>query len=420
MTASRRASLRDGIFKTSFAPGPERTRVGVEVELLAQDAATGFPRPLLGNVHALVPLIRAYAVSAGWSERAGYGDVPYFDIPGRATISFEPGGQIEISTLPCDSVSDLVCSTQSVVAELASLLGDAGVRLESLGIDPLNDARAIPLQLAADRYETMTRYVERIGPYGIRMMRQTAAIQVSLDRGPRPADRWRLLNDLAPYVVAVFANSRYYCGADTGHRSFRAHCWRQLDPSRTGVALPSDDPAGAYTDFALSANDMFQSADREHAVSFADREDDGDFESAWQTHLTTLFPEVRPRGHYEVRSCDAIDPKWYAAPVVFLYGLAYDGESSREAAQIAAGSAGLLEAAGERGLENEALAANARDLFQLALDGARRLGAARVGPAEVDVAVEFYRTYTARGRSPADDQPPPPPRLLNESKANIR
>lgn len=401
--ASRRASLRDGIFATSFTPAPDSMRVGVEVELLAYDVETNLPRVLLGNADGLVNLLRRYAKRAGWNERPGYSDVPYFDVPGLATISFEPGGQIEISTLPSDGVTGAVRGVRAIVGELRAATRDAGVRLESVGIDWHNEARSIPLQLHVERYEQMTRYFERIGPYGIRMMRQTAAIQVSLDRGPAPAERWRLLNDLAPYVTAVFANSRHYCRADSGHQSFRAHCWRSLDASRTGVAVPSDDPAGSYTDFALAANDISRSADGV-SVPFVARLSEAGIEGAWQSHLTTLFPEVRPRGHYEVRSCDAIDDTWYAAPVVFLYALAYDQRAARAAALLAADSRALLRTAGELGLRDEALARTARDLFQLALDGARRLGPKRVGPADLEIAAEFFRSYTARNRSPADDR----------------
>jgi glutamate--cysteine ligase len=414
VTRDERASRRAAIFEVSFSPSDASTRMGVEVELLAHDAATGFPRPLLGDVNAVVPTIRRYAATAGWSERSSGGDVPYFDIPGRATISFEPGGQIEISTVASESVAELVGSTQLIVHRLHSVLDDVGVRLESVGIDPRNDARSIPLQLEVDRYEKMTRYFESIGPYGIRMMRQTAAIQVSFDRGPRPLERWRLLNDLAPYVVAIFANSRYYRGLDTGHRSFRAKCWRELDPSRTGTAAPNDDPAGSYTDFALAANDMAQSVERQRLVPFGGRVSGDDAALAWQNHLTTLFPEVRPRGHYEVRSCDAIAPHWYAAPIVFLCGLAYDETASRDAAELVGNSGDLLGAAGEIGLRSPSLAATARDLFHAALRGARRLGEQRVGAAELEVAAEFCRKYTATGRSPADEQQPPAPELVGQ------
>ena len=73
------------------------------------------------------------------------------------------------------------------------------MRLEPVGIDPYNDARAIPLQLDAERYRRMTAYFESIGPYGIRMMRQTAALQLSVDRGGEPAAR----RDLPEHMAAL-------------------------------------------------------------------------------------------------------------------------------------------------------------------------------------------------------------------------
>jgi glutamate--cysteine ligase len=130
-------------------------------------------------------------------------------------------------------------------------------------------------------------------------------------------------------------------------------------------------------------------------------DDDG---ARWSTHLTTLFPEVRPRGHFEVRSCDAIDPAYYAAPIVLLTGLAYDDRSAKEAALLAAESRALLRTGGELGLRDVAIARTARDLFALALAGARRLGPSFIDGQDLDVAAQFCGDYTARERSPADDR----------------
>lgn len=379
----RLASLRDEIHSSSFTPDASgRRRVGAEVELLALDVAARKPVPLFGGPAALIPTLRRYAGHAAWTEFAGYDGIPRFDAHGDATISFEPGGQIEVSSAACDSPAALVPLLHRVVRPLASWILTEGVELQSVGIDPVNDARDIPLQLRVDRYERMTRHFERIGPFGIRMMRQTAAIQVSLDRGDRPAERWRLLNDLAPYLIAIFANSPTYLGRDTGHQSFRAHCWRSLDPSRTGVAEPSDDPAGAYARFALGATEILS--------------------ESLDAHLSTLFPEVRPRGHFEVRSCDAVAPDWYAAPIVFLSGIAYDERASNEAGLLAAESRALLRTAGELGLKDPSIARTARDLFHLALDGARRLGDDYIGGEMLEAAAAFCAQYTARDRSPAD------------------
>lgn len=410
---SRLASVRDSIHGRCFAPGRAESRaVGAEIELLALDSATNRPVTLIGGPRSLVALLRRQAVSLGWHEVAGYGPVPRFEIPGRAIVSFEPGGQLEISTAVHDSASALTAQLQAIVPPLIETLAGDGVRLGSLGIDPFNDARTILPQLLTPRYERMTEYFEGLGPFGIRMMRQTAAIQVSLDRGSQPADRWRLLNDLAPYVTAIFANSPQYLGVDTGHVSYRAHCWRMLDPSRTGVAAPDADPATAYARFALDAADMLRRGADGRYHAFGAWPEDDTTDVRWETHLTTLFPEIRPRGHFEVRSCDAIDPVFYAAPVLFLYGLAYDPHAAHEAAILAAESRSILRVAGQHGLNDAAIARTARDLFQLALAGARRLGEKFIGAVDIEIAEQFYAQYTGRDRSPADDcqrrEPAPP------------
>jgi glutamate--cysteine ligase len=390
---------RDEIHASCFSPALDSRRVGAEVELLALDETTRTPMPLNGR-RGFLSLIREYGIKLGWREGEGYGPIPKFIVPGRGIISFEPGGQLEFSSDVQPSVSAAIQVLESVILPLRAALRARGLRLESVGIDPRNDARAIPLQLPAERYETMTRYFDRRGPFGVRMMRQTAAIQVSLDRGTLPATRWRLLNDLAPYVIAIFANSPIYLGRDSGHRSFRAHCWRSLDHTRTGVARSGDDAAMAYAQFALEANDMPRSIEVDTPFRASDRADD---DTAWRAHLTTLFPEVRPRGHFEVRSCDAIDPKYYAAPLVFLTGIAYDPASSREAAVLAGESRALLRTAGEYALRDQSIARTARDLFELALAGAERLGEDFCSGRDLEIARAFFSEFTSRDRSPADD-----------------
>lgn len=403
ISSARFAALRDDVHATCFSPQEGGVgRVGVEVEFLVVDELTHIPLPLLGS-RGLIERLRRYAGRVNWTEFRGYDGTPRFDAAGAATISFEPGGQVEISTSPFHSASELLRALHGIVNPLRSALIDEGVTLVSVGIDPYNDVGRVPLQLHVDRYERMTRYFDEIGPYGVRMMRQTAAMQVSLDRGSLPASRWRLLNDLAPYLIATFANSPYYAGADTGHRSYRALCWRMLDPTRTGAAVPSDDPAAEYTRFALGASDMMAASPEQSHRPLSETLGDDENER-WASHLSTLFPEVRPRGHFEVRSCDAIDSAHYAAPIVLLTGLTYDERSAHEAAILTAESRALLRAAGESGLRDVAIARTARDLFALALAGAHRLGPTIVGGEDLDVATQFYVDYTARDRSPADDR----------------
>jgi glutamate--cysteine ligase len=404
IAAAQFQRLRDGLHAQCFSPAVDsRGAIGAEVELLALDIDTHRPVALIGGNRTLTSALRRFGARRGWREIASAG-LTKFDVPGRALISFEPGGQLEISSVPCASPSELVGILHDIVRPMRTALLDDGILLRSHGIDPVNDARDVPLQLHVDRYERMTEYFERIGPFGIRMMRQTGAIQVSVDRGARPGSRWRLLNDLAPYLVAVFANSARYRGEDTGHRSYRAHCWRQLDVTRTGV-IGSDggDPASDYTTFALAAHDMMRTDARGEHRPFSWWLEQAGGDAGWESHLTTLFPEVRPHGHFEVRSCDAVPVEWYAAPIVVLYGLVYDEHASREAAVLAAESRVLLRAAGEIGLGDAALARTARDLFQLGIQGARRLDTTGANTSVIETCEEFYRRFTARDACPGDE-----------------
>ena len=56
-------------------------------------------------------------------------------------------------------------------------MSKAGIQLLARGVDPYNDIEDVPLQLNRDRYARMTRYFDSIGPSGVLMMRQTAALQ---------------------------------------------------------------------------------------------------------------------------------------------------------------------------------------------------------------------------------------------------
>jgi glutamate--cysteine ligase len=213
-----------------------------------------------------------------------------------------------------------------------------------------------------------------------------------------------VLNALAPYATAIFANSPVYVGEPTGNQSERALVWREVDPARTGIAYHPRRPLEAYLDFALSAPGiLFPGADEYRP--FGERlEDAAPSLDDWHEHLSTLFPEVRPRGHLELRSPDAIPPRWYAAPVALVAGLLYCRKSLRAANDLlGAPDPGLLELAGAVGLHDSQLARTAADLAEIAMAGCRELGPGYFHPSDLEQAAEFFERYTQRGRAPADD-----------------
>ncbi len=408
MTVLTRATLRDDLLATTFSAGLARSgaarRIGAEVEFLPLDSRTGQRCPIeCEGVTSTLPFLRRFGGSQGWQEGSTPKGTPCFELPLGGAITFEPGGQLEFSTPPCGSAAGLLALLRSVVLPLRVAAADEGIELLASGIDPINSIESAPLLLRCQRYERMAEYLATIGPAGARMMRQTASVQLSLDFGDAPWLRWRVLNALAPYATAMFANSPIYAGKRTGHSSERALVWREVDPARTGIVYDEDHPLDAYLDFALSAPAiLLPTLPGEYPV-FGECLDRADHH-AWQEHLSTLFPEVRPRGHLELRSPDAIAPRWYPATVALVTGLLYHPDSLRAADDLlGTPDADLLYPAATTGLHDPGIARTAADLVDLAVSGCRALGAAYFHPADLEQATDFFDRHTRRGRAPADD-----------------
>lgn len=380
--------------------------VGAELELIPFGAERGEPVPVaaVSGLQSL-PVLRGVARYARWLETASDGDPPSWSTPDGGRVSFEPGGQIEISSAISPTASGLIRDLRCISELLASAFERDAMVLEAVGVDPYNDIADVSQQLHRPRYERMARYFDSIGESGARMMRQTASLQINVESGPKPYERWALLSSLAPYVTAIFASSAVYAGRSTGHKSYRARLWRTLDPSRTGLPVEEDSPAGAYLDFALEAG-AIMSGNGEQYASFSEWMQTGSpTMEDWNFHLSTLFPEVRPRGYFEIRSADAVSPEHLAGAITFVVGLVYDEDASRTAADLLGSpDAGALETAGRAGLANAAIRETAIELTNLATAGCESLGDQYICSADVDSAVCFFDRYTRQGRSPGDDR----------------
>lgn len=394
------AQLLEDVRRRLFSPLKSSTprAVGVEIELIPVHASSRLPAlPRAKEALSTWNILSALGKNEGWREQSVENDPPSWKLPDGTNISFEPGGQIEISSAPHATASSAIEATRALAQKIREHMTTSGIELLTFGVDPYNGIDAVPLQLHRDRYARMTRYFDSIGPSGIRMMRQTAAIQINLERGHEPRKRWTLLNALAPYLVALFANSRNYAGAPTGHASYRAHLWRTLDNSRTGLPCDATEPAVRFLAFALDAKAMRSSDGKKPWLTFRDwMRAESLTEEDWLFHLSTLFPEVRPKEFFEIRSSDAIDIAQIAAPVVFVTGIVYDDDSAAAAIRLlGAPSERLLERAGRFGMADGRIAKVLPRLIDIALEGAGRLGADYVGESHLTVAREYFARVLA-------------------------
>lgn len=371
----------------AVAPGV----VGVELEWLVVDVArperrVSFPlvRDVLG---ALQPL------------------------PGRSTVTYEPGGQVELSSAPAADVVRCVVALRADLALVGAALADQGLALSGVGADPVRP----PVRVVdSPRYAAMEAYFAPSWPAGRTMMCSTASVQVNLEAGEagQQESRWNLAHLLGPVLVAAFANSPLLAGRPTGWRSTRQAVWAGIDPSRTRPAgeFPSTDgPVEAWARYAADAQVMLM-RERDgcrpvtEPLSFA----------AWMAagrggcrptgadlayHLTTLFPPVRPRGWLELRMIDAQSSEHWPVAAAVTTALLDDPVAADIARAACAPTADRWRSAARDGLADPALAAAARSCFAAAVDALPRLGA---GELVADVAA-YAERFVEVGRCPADD-----------------
>ncbi|MCG0287864.1 ergothioneine biosynthesis glutamate--cysteine ligase EgtA [Streptomyces sp. PSAA01] len=397
--AEMEARLHGICFKT----GPPR-RIGVELEWLLYDP------------HIPARPIEAARLEAAVTALRG--------LPLRSAITFEPGGQVELSSLPADSLTACVESAAADLVLVRSLLAGLGLGLAGHGHDPWRPPRRF---LTTPRYESMETYFDRRGPAGRSMMCSTASVQVCVDAGheePGPlgmARRWRLAHMLGAVLTAAFANSPLRQGRPTGYRSTRQAVWTAMEPGRTHAPPDGGDPRTAWVHYVLEAPVM---AIRDEKAPWAVPSgvtfrqwartglprppslDDLDF------HASTLFPPVRPRGHLELRMIDAQSGEdGWIVPLAVTVALFDDPQAAETVYRVVkplAETAGARPAPGNRlwraaarhGLADPELRAAAVSCFATALDALPRIGAS---PAIIAAVAGFTDRYVARGRCPADD-----------------
>lgn len=391
-----------------FDPGPYTgpPRTGIELEALPLGRSDGRPVPPLpppDGGPATLPVLRRIAARFGWREEDGGAGLPRFAPEEGGWVSYEPGGQIEYSSPALAHLPTLRELLRRVTSPLQEEMNRAGIRLLARGCDPLNSLDRARLYLEGDRYPRQRAHYDRRGPLGRVMMLQSAAVHLNVDLGREPLRTWRTANRVTPVLIALFANSPRRCGAPGAHRSQRSALWRHLDPTRTGVFEDdgTGDPVADYEEFALNAESFLMGGGDGPPRPFRAWLAQGASVDDWRRHLTTLFPEVRPRGYLELRSLDALPTRWAvvaaAVTVALLHGERAHGLVSRH---LPAATPERLERAGRLGVTDPDLRAQALQIGAWVQDGLAELGDAVSDVALRDAVADFFRTFPERGLDP--------------------
>lgn len=328
---------------------PERHRIGAEAEKFGVDAVTGAPLPYEGE-RSVLTVLEALADRHGWHpERETPGGPIISLLRAGASITLEPGGQLELSGAPLETIHQICFEMSGHLAELRDISNELGILWLGIGFHPLASQADLPW-VPKQRYAIMRRYLPTKGTHGLDMMRRTATVQANFDYESEEdaLRKLRLSLKLSPVVTAIFANSPFYEGRLFGGRSFRAKVWLSVDPDRQGLVPPVLERGRRFTDYVDWALDapMFLVKRGAEVVentgqSFRSFMRHG-FRGLrptlkdWETHLNTLFPEVRLKRTIEVRGADSLPAALNCGLPALWTGILYDARALAQAEDLAA------------------------------------------------------------------------------------
>ncbi len=309
---------------------------------------------------------------------------PRLALAAGSRVTVEPGGQIEISTLPTPSVVGLITAGRADVAHLRLLLAEHGLVLGQRGTDP----NRIPQRLLrTPRYDAMEVAFDQIGPLGRQMMTATASAQICVDAGDANdvAARWQAVHAFGPPLVALFANSPVLGGRRTGWASSRLRAVLGMSPPSTSPPASTTDPVGQWVRLALHArlvclrretgpwtpppNLTFSDwiAAGVSGAMVAPTYDDLDY------HLTTLFPPVRPRGYLEIRYLDQQPGDSWTAPLALVAALLATPSTVEQATAASERAVGRWVQAARDGLGDRVVCRAAVDVVDVGLSSMAHL-----------------------------------------------
>ena len=319
----------------------EDWKIGTEHEKFGYVKDSFAPLPYDGRC-SIKAMLQGLRDTYNWSEILEGGNIIGLTKEG-ANVSLEPGGQLELSGAPLDSIHETCDEVNQHLSEVRDIADKIGAGFLGLGAAPEWSHEEMPM-MPKGRYKLMTDYMDRVGTHGTQMMYRTCTVQVNLDFSSEEdmIKKMRVGLALQPVATALFANSPFFDGKLNNHKSWRSRVWRDLDQDRTGMlpfVFEQDFGFDAWTEYVLDVPMYFVYRDGKYidalGQSFRDflkgklpaLPGEKPKISDWADHLTTVFPEARVKQFIEMRGADGGPWRRLCALPAFWVGLMYDQDS---------------------------------------------------------------------------------------------
>jgi len=394
-------------------------RIGTEHEKFGFTTSDLLPLPYEGAA-SIRAMLEGLQARFGWTPIFEQDKIIGLTRDG-ANVSLEPGGQLELSGAPLETLHQTAAELDDHLREVAEIAGPMGAGFAGIGAAPVWTHDQMPM-MPKGRYRLMTDYMGRVGTLGTQMMYRTCTVQVNLDFGSEAdmVQKMRVALSLQPVATALCAASPFLEGKPNGHKSWRSRIWRDLDAARTGM-LPFmfEDGAGyaRWVDYVLDVPMYFVYRDGQYINALGQSFRDflkgqlpalpGEVPtlSDWADHMTTVFPEARVKKYIEMRGADAGSRDQMVALPALWVGLTYDQGALDAASDLVKGWShetreGLRKAASVDGLQGEAGGVRLQELAGQVLE-ISAAGLAARGHGE-EILLDPFRESVASGKVPAD------------------
>lgn len=363
-------------------------------------------------------ILERFGEESGWKLKRE-GEYP-IELTGEgASITLEPGGQVELSGAPFKRLGDLAAEVRRNRDLLHRITDGHDLHWIAAGLTPFAPIESIRF-VPKGRYAVMREYLPRHGELAAWMMKGTCSVQANFDFADEAdcARKFHVCLGLSPLNTAIFANSPIAEGRATGFQSYRGLVWTKTDPARTGfpAAVREGYSHAGWVNYLLDTPMMFYMHHGRWAeargVTFRrwmDHGIDGVYptEDDWALHQTSVFPEVRVKRTIEIRGADAVNVElaigFCALWTGLLYGALDEAEALTRRFVATAGTHEERHVAASR----DGLDARFPSGARTAADWARELGelarAGLVAIGEDAALLDPLLAVIASGRSPARD-----------------
>jgi len=248
-----------------------------------------------------------------------------------STITLEPGGQVEISLRPFETIPEIDHAYTTIISEIYEVLAPNQM-IAGIGYHPVTKIDDLSL-LPKKRYGMMYDYFETNGAYCHNMMKGTAATQVSIDFDSEIdfIKKFRVANYLSPAIASLFDATPFFEGALTEGSNMRARIWAETDLKRSKLIPGSLTMQFGFAEYAsyllklppillytegnlvFSENETLESALTHY--EFYDEE--------LEHHLSMVFPDVRLKRFIEIRMPDSLPYPYNLGVAALIKGIFY-------------------------------------------------------------------------------------------------